>query len=363
MFLWPALVVAVGCGAVILWQHVRQGGSSVRPVPAQEPLIFQSSPAGVMGTEVHLTAVAPPGQEKKAARALEEAEAVLRDVEAHMSTWLSGTELSLLNSAPAGEVVELSEPTMEVLRLARRLATESDGAFDVTCRPIIELWKQAGKDNRLPGDQEIAQARQATGWQHIELLERGARKKIAQAGVDLGGIAKGYSSDQAAEAMKATGIASGIVAVAGDIRCFGRGADGGKWRVAIRDPFHTDQTLATLEVGEMGVSTSGNYFRFVRIAGKPYSHIVDPRTGRPVDFAPSVTVIASTATLADAWATGLSVLGHEGLKRIGGKTGIEALVFEGGSDDYKLYATEGFADFLAEGEKLPKPVTIVPAAK
>ncbi len=345
---WPVLAILVAGGIYVAWQH-----------HAHQRQAYRAQPPAIMGTETNLIAVATGADRERAHRALEEAEAALRDVEARMSSWIQGTELSLLNDAPADELVPLSAMTMDVLRLSRRLADQTQGAFDVTCRPVIELWKRAGKSGKLPAREQIDQARQATGWRHFELSDQGARKKLAAAGLDLGGVAKGYGIDKAVEAMRRAGIESGLVDVGGDVRTFGLRADGNRWRVGLRDPFHTDRMLAALELGDASVCTSGNYFRNVTVEGKRFSHIVDPRTGQPVDFAPSVTVVARDATTADAWATALSVLGKDGLALIGGSGGIEALVFEGQADDYRLYATSGFRQYLAEGEKLPKDVTII----
>ena len=345
---WPALAVLVAAGIYLAWQH-----------HAHQRQIYRTQPPAIMGTETNLAAVATGAQEKRARRALEEAEAALRDVEARMSSWIKGTELSLLNDAPAGELVPLSAMTMEVLRASRQFADQTQGAFDVTCRPVIELWKQAGKSGKLPTKEQIDQAVQATGWRHFDLSDQGARKKLAAASLDLGGVAKGYGIDQAVAAMRKAGIQSGLVDVGGDVRTFGLRGDGQRWRVGLRDPFHTNRMLAALEMGDGSVCTSGNYFRNVTIEGKRFSHIVDPRTGQPVDFAPSVTVIARDAATADAWATALSVLGKDGLALIGGSSGIEALIFEGQADDCRLYATSGFRQYLAEGEKLPKDVTII----
>ena len=314
---------------------------------------FLYQPIGIMGTETSLTAVVEAGREARARDALQAAEAALRDVEAHMSSWLERSEVSLLNEAPAGRSVPLSSETMDLLRRSSGLARQTQGCFDVTCRPIVELWKRSGRENRLPTDAEIALARGDTGWRHIELLDGGARKRIDGAGVDLGGVAKGYAIDKAAEAMRAAGAVGGVVDVGGDVRCFGRRADGGTWKIGIRNPFKTDEIFARLAMNEGAVCTSGNYFRSVTIAGRRYSHIVDPRTGRPVDAAASVTVVAANTTDADAWATGLSVLGSEGLKLLGAQGGIEAMIIVGGPGDYQLHVTDGFKKLLAD--ELPAP--------
>jgi thiamine biosynthesis lipoprotein len=318
--------------------------------PAGQPLIVRATqPVAVMGTKTSLMAVVEKGQEDRLARGLEKAERALRRIEGWMSTYINLSELSRLNRAPAGQFVKLSPQTLEVLHLAKKLHRDTGSAFDATYLRIFKLWGRAGKAKRLPTDAELAAARRASGWDKFELLKGGARKTVAEAGIGLGGIAKGYAIDEAAEAMKQAGCAGGLVDVGGDIRCFGPSPRGGPWRVGVRNPFDPggDDYLATLVLTGQAVCTSGNYERFAEIGGKRYSHIIDPRTGRPVSLAPSVTVVAPTAAVADGWATALSVLGRKGLGLIDPNSRIEALVVTGGPKDYQLHQTPGFAKLLA----------------
>jgi thiamine biosynthesis lipoprotein len=320
-----------------------------------EPTVFVRHPVGVMGTECTLEVVAPAGQAAAAREALAAAERELRRVEAHMSWRLDGSDVWRLNAAPAGQLVELSPATLEVLQAARQAHGATGGAFDVTCRPLIELWAQAGREGRLPTDEQIAQGRAQSSWDAITLEPSGAVKALDTASVDLGGVAKGYAIDQAVKAMVAAGVAGGLVEVGGDLRCFGSRPDGQPWRVAMRDPFHPQapgeaELLATLRIGEAAVCTSGNYFRYVEIQGRRFSHIIDPRPGptmgRPAEAAPSVTVVAPDATTADIWATALSVLGAEGFKLLPADAHIEAMVVEGTAESYRLRQTPGFARLL-----------------
>ena len=147
--------------------------------------------------------------------------------------------------------------------------------------------------------------------------------------------------------------------VGGDIRCFGRSDSGGKWRIGIRNPFdpHSSKMLAVLAIEEGAVCTSGNYFRFTEIDGRRYSHIVDPRTGQPVDAAPSVTVVGPTATAADGWATALSVLGPEGLSLLPKRAHVEAMMIIGDRNDWQVRMTPGFAGLLIEKPRPPNPST------
>ena len=316
-----------------------------------------SRPIGIMGTRCSLTAVPATGKRRQAQQALAAAEGALRMVEAHMSTYLQFSELSRLNRAPAGEALKLSADTMDVLRLSRLLRAQTGGAFDVTHLPLFELWAQAGKAGRLPSEADLAAAGAKCGWDKWKLLDDGAVKSVDGAGFGLGGVAKGWAIDRAAEAIAAASCAGGLVEVGGDIRCFGRPGHKGRWIVAVQNPFDQEGNdfFGTLALDGAAVCTSGNYERFSVIDGKRYSHIIDPRTGNPVDLAPSVTVVAPTAAIADGWATALSVLGPEGFSLLDANSGIEAMIVVGGPTDYRIHETPGFAKLL------DKPIPRSPA--
>ncbi len=313
-----------------------------------QPAELQSRPAAVMSTDCELTVVVPPRGGPTGRRALEAGERALRGVEARMSGYLEASELSKLNAAAGGQFVSLSSQTMEVLRISREIAGQTDGAFDVTCAPIINLWRRAGRTRRLPDRQEIARAVGETGWEHFELLENGARKHIDTAAIDLGGIAKGYGIDQAAKAMTEAGAKGGLVNVGGDVRGFGWRPHGKPWRVGVRDPFDKGSMLTVLAIRDSAVCTSGNYERGFTFEGKRYSHITDPRTGWAADMTPSVTAVAPTGAVADAWATALSVLGVEGFALIPPGSEIEAMIVVGTPGEYELHVTEGFPALFAD---------------
>ncbi len=308
-------------------------------------------PPGVMGTHCTLVAVeARPGEHVPAA--LDAAEEALRAAEMRMSTYIELSELSKLNAADAGPLPQLSPPLAEVLAFARRMHVPTAGAFDPTCLPVFRLWAEAGGQDRLPSDADLAAARALCGWDKWPADAGGLRKTVAGAGIGLGGVAKGWAIDRAVEAMQDAHVAGGLVDVGGDIRCFGPSPAARPWVLAIRNPFikarpgEDPNYFGTVEVSAGAVCTSGNYMRFSEIGGRRYSHIVDPRTARPVEIAPSVTVVAPTAAEADAWATALSVLGPAGLDRLDPNGGVEAMLVVGGPKDYRIHRTDGFAELL-----------------
>lgn len=310
-----------------------------------------------MGTSCRLVAVFEPGSSPSAAvEALDAAESELRRVEALMSTWIDASEISQLNAAPAAVEMELSGDSLSVLRSAFEIFEASDGAFDVTARPLMMLWRDAGESGVIPSAAEITVARDASRRLHFELREGGAIKRMGSARVDLGGNAKGYGIDRALEAMRAAGATAGLVDVGGDLRVFGpgpgpderdEGRDGNAaglvprgWIVDVTDPRQPGRILETHRIRDRAVCTSGNYARFTEIEGQRFSHIIDPRTGEPAVGVPSVTVLANTALVADSWATALSVLGPSGLTLL--PDGVDALVLTEERGSLVRHATPGF---------------------
>jgi len=329
-----AILVAIG-----MWKTADRGGVSKE--------VFISYPEAIMGTRSKLVAIAQNPSEALASMA--EAEAALRAVESRMSHRIASSEVAQFNASGVGDDVLLSPDTIEVLRAARSSVEQTGGAFDVTCRPIIEQWRRAAEQDRLPAGDDLAAARASSTWSMIELTKSGAVKTAASMQVDLGGIAKGYAIDKAVAAMQLSGALAGLVEVGGDLRCFGAPPKGSHWIVDVRNPFE-EGVLTHLRLKEKAICTSGNYARFSEIEGKRYSHIIDPRTARPADVAPSVTVVANTALEADIWATALSVLGEAGLDML--PDTVEALLVEGTPERYTLVATAGLV------QRMPQPLPV-----
>lgn len=317
-----------------------------------------SSPERIMGTTCRLLAVPPRTASERQARAistraLAEAEAALRAVEAEMSAFIDDSPLTRFNRAGAGKH-PLPPSTLAVLRASAEAWRSTDGAFDVTRRPLLQLWKAAGKVGTAPSDEEIARARRQSSWSELHLDERDATKHSPGVQVDLGGIAKGWAIDAAVARMSAAGAVGGLVDVGGDLRVFGVVDASPRWQVRLRDPFGPG-TIATLRMSPGAICTSGDYFRFVELDGRRRSHIVDPRTGQPAAGVRSATVVGPTASGADVWATALSVLGEPGLSRL--PPSFEALLVLGERAAPRAVATRGFPALLAEA--LPYPLELI----
>ena len=282
------------------------------------PVAIDSGFRPVMGTFAHIIAVAPDSN--TAQKSVEAAFDQLVFVDKMMSDYKSDSELSKVNRDAFKTPVKIDEPLFEVLSRSIAFSKKTDGAFDVTVGPLVDLFHAAAEKDIPPTEDEIVQAKACTGFEKLILDEENKTVKFAVDGMrlDLGGIAKGYSVDKAVEAMKKFGALGGLVAAAGDIRVFGTPPKGkSSWLVGLQDPdkindsIDAGQTLLTLHLKDMAVSTSGDYRRFTKIDGKKYSHIINTKTGTSSQSLSSVTIIAPNATDADALATSVSVMGAE----------------------------------------------------
>jgi FAD:protein FMN transferase len=250
-------------------------------------------------------------------------------LDATMSDYAQTSELNGVCRQAGGAPVVVSEDLFRVLSRSQELAAETDGAFDVTCGPVVRLWRRARRTGEMPEQSRIAEALALVGYEKLR-LDRGARSvALAKAGMqlDLGGIAKGYAADEALAVLRRLGARSALVAAGGDI-AVGDAPPGERgWRISIAplDPARAAPTQLLLQ--NAGVSTSGDSEQFVEIGGVRYSHIVDPRTGLGVKGRSSVTVVASNAATSDGLATALSVLEvADGMRLIDGTEGLAAMV-------------------------------------
>ncbi len=327
-------------------------------------IVVVAKPEGIMDTVVEITIIVPDGQKDLGEQAAQAAEDALRDVEGKMSSHLADTDITRFNAAKVGEEVTMDAETIKVLKVAREYTKASDGIFDCTCRPLLQLWKRAGKAGRVPTDQEMKDTLAIIGWDNIKITDTGATKLKEGASLDLGGIAKKWAIDRAAdEVIKVKGVVGGIVNVGGDLRVFGKPRIGNKWQIGIENPFAKGvEPIAVMSITEGAVCTSGNYERFVTIGGKNYSHIVDPRTGKTADAYASVTIYGRTAVETGIWATALSILGPDGFKLMAKDHGLQGMIISGTPKDYHFHYTAGFKKMLNEEplEPLP-PLTTKPA--
>jgi thiamine biosynthesis lipoprotein len=235
-----------------------------------------------------------------------------------LSTYDETSELSRFNQAGISESFPVSVELLEVLHISGMIYEQSNGAFDVTVGPLVNLWGFGPTPSQdvVPSDEAIANAMDRTGFELLK-VGNGTLGKEADVYVDLSAIAKGYAVDRLAKILEAEKITDYLVEVGGELRASGRNDRNTPWTVAIEKPDSLSRSVfRVIELKTMSMATSGDYRNFFESNGNRYSHTIDPRTGWPIRHpVVSVTVIAPTAVLADGYATAIDVLGlEEGLK-------------------------------------------------
>ncbi len=243
--------------------------------------------------------------------------ATLTAVDELASTWRKDSELSALNANPSVDWILVSDELCDILDRALRVSRVSDGAFDITIGPLVNLWGFGpnGPVATPPSDAEIASAMASVGYDKVEADcdARVVRKDAPGIYLDLSGWAKGHAVDELAAMLDDAGLPNYLVEVGGEIRVSGHNSEGLDWAVAVEAPSRSERAPhAVVRVTNTSVATSGDYRNFFEHGGSHYSHTIDARTGRPVTHAlAGVTVIDPSAAYADAMATALLVLGPE----------------------------------------------------
>ena len=268
-------------------------------------------------TVVTITAYAPQETVDRAMQVCTDYEAVLSKTVKDSDVWLNHSD---------GMPVEVNPETADLLRLAVEIGEQSGGAFDVTIAPVSALWDFTADNPSLPDKDALTVAAARVDYRNIEIdgntvtLRNGAQ-------IDLGGIAKGYIADRVADYLRENGVTSACINMGGNIITIGTKPDGTKWTIGIRDPNGTAaQSREVLSVSDAAIVTSGNYERFFVLDGVRYHHILDPKSGMPVqNGVASVTIIGSESALCDALSTACFILGVEGSGALLDRYGVKAV--------------------------------------
>jgi len=280
--------------------------------------------------------------EASANKAAQAAYLRIAQLDATLSDYKAESELSRLSgTAGQGCDVPMSADLGRVLSAAQMVSEKSGGAFDVTVGPYVRLWRRARREHELPSHERMAEARAAVGYKHLMLGKTVDHAKVADATpaaqtarltvpgmrLDLGGIAAGYAIDEALAVLRKHGVNRAMIDASGDIVVGDPPPDTRGWKIGIA-PLSTEGPPSRFAIlANASVTTSGDAFQNVEIAGKRYSHIVDPHTGLGLTDRSSVTVIARDGLTADSFATAVSVLGPKrGLELIESEPGAAALI-------------------------------------
>lgn len=286
-----------------------------------------------MGTTYSVTVVT--GYFGSVAGLQEKIDRRLDDINRSMSPYLKDSEISRFNRfLKAGAEFRISADFLDVMKAAARIYQLSDGAWDGTVNPLVDLWGfgRAGRADQVPAAEKISALLGDIGFDKIEIRETGALvKRQASVTLDLSSIAKGFGVDQVAGVLRAAGFTDFLVEIGGEVRAAGIRPDRRPWRVGINRPkpeAGPDEIYMVVSLKGQALATSGDYRQFFVQDGRRYSHIIDPKTGYPVAHrAVSVSVLADNCTLADGLATAVMVMGAErGLALINRLDGVEGLI-------------------------------------
>ena len=275
---------------------------------------------------------------------------ILVEYDALWSRTKPESDVSKWNSSENGDVT-LDARTLSLLQTALAVSEDTDGAFDVTVAPFVELWSTCEADGRLPTDEEMEAALTLTGYEKLTLTDTTLKKPFANMRIDLGGIGKGAAIEALIAYLETSGVDGGLVSFGSNVAVFGAKPDGAAFRVALRDPKDAGGTVGvmTLQTGEI-LSVSGDYERFVMIDGIKYHHLLDPESGYPAEKGlASVAVIARDGALADALSTALFVMGRDEALAFyeSGVYAFEAILI---ACDGSIDVTKGFFERFGENK-------------
>jgi len=286
-----------------------------------------------MGTTYHITVIT--GYFQGIAGLKAKIDARLDEINRSMSTYQKDSEISRFNRfMKVGHKFKISDDFFRVMKAGRTIYRLSDGAWDATVKPLLDLWGfgQAAPKNKVPPQKEIDALLPEIGFSSIEILAPDSiLKKRAGVTIDLSSIAKGYGVDQISDLLRNNGFENYLVEIGGEIMTAGNRKDGLPWRIGINRPQPDaafDEVYKVVELRNQAFATSGDYRNFFKANGMRYSHVIDPRTGYPVaNGVVSVSIVADNSTLADGLATAVMVMGADkGLDLVNRLAGVEGMI-------------------------------------
>jgi len=267
--------------------------------------------------------------------------AEVKRIENLISDWIPTTQISQVNKNAGIQPVKVDKEVFDLVGRAIKVSQITAGAFDISYASMDRIWKFDGSMKTMPTEEAIKKSVAKIGYKNIILdpKEQTIFLKMQGMKLGLGGIGQGYIADKVKDVLKSKGCASGIVNVSGDINAWGTQIDGKPWTVGIVNPMNKNKVFATFPLENSAVETSGSYEKYVVFNGIRYSHIIDPRTGYPVQGVVSASVFAKQTEIADALATGIFVLGVEvGLDLINQLKGVECIIVD---DKGKVHSSKG----------------------
>lgn len=275
-----------------------------------------------------------------------------KQLEQLMSVNIETSEVSQINANAGKQPVKVSEDTFAVLKMAIEYAERTDGLFDPSIGPLVDLWGIGTGHAKVPTQAEIEKILPLINYKNIELNEAEQTIYLTQPGmkIDVGGIAKGYAADKAIEIYRENSVKSAFVNLGGNVMVHGAKPDKSLWRIGIQHPRQVrDELMATIDMQDSTVVTSGDYERFFEKNGVRYHHILNPKTGYPSTAGLiSASIIGERSADADALSTSVFLLGAEEGKKLAEERGFQVMLV---GADKKIYMSEGLRgkmEFLTE---------------
>ncbi len=286
---------------------------------------------------------------ENADEALKLAENEILRLEKLLSVTDENSDISAINNAKGNDVA-VAEETAEIISKALEIGDETGGALDISVYPVLREWGFTAGEYKIPEKSTLDALIEDVDYRRIQ-LEDGVVTVPSNYQLDLGALAKGYTSDRVTKILAENGVESAVVSLGGNVQTLGKKPDGSMWKIAVTDPFSPDSTLAVVEVFDKAVITSGNYERyFIGEDGVRYHHIIDPDDGFPADNGlVSVTIIAESGIMCDALSTALFVSGYGGAADFWRKHGNFDMILI--DDDGKIYITPGIEDSFSLSRK------------
>lgn len=302
-------VLMLGCSLCIGCQKASTGTSTTNTSKQQVTKSEDASAARdifAMDTYMSITAYG-----EKCEEAVDAAETEIKRLDELLSTGSDDSEVTKINRESGGN---LSKDTSYLIKRALDIHKDTDGVFDITIYPVMKAWGFAGDTFAVPDEKTLKETLSLVDASKLSYDEKASKLSFGQEGmeIDLGGIAKGYTSDRVIDILKSYGIKHAMINLGGNVDLLGKKLDGSEWKIAVQNPENEDEYIGILSVSDKAVITSGGYERYFEEDGVRYHHIIDPSTGYPANYGlTSVTIVSPDGTLADALSTSLFVMGKD----------------------------------------------------
>ncbi|SET51764.1 FAD:protein FMN transferase [Thorsellia anophelis] len=284
-----------------------------------------------------------------------EVDKYLEAINDDISTYRTHSALSLFNQSTSLEPIKIPESMAENILISQKVGRATHNAMDITVGPLVNLWGFGPEKvpDKVPTDEMIDIAKSKVGLDKLTLISQNdgfyLQKHIPELYVDLSTVGEGYGADEVGKLLRKLGITDYLVSIGGTINALGVNDKGKEWRVAIEKPSDTEfEVQQAIDLRGQSISTAGSYRNYFEKNGKRYSHVIDPSTGKPIEHKlVSATVISPTALEADAWDTGLMVLGRDKALEVAEKNGLAVYLITKTDAGFEVDMTENFQAFLA----------------